>query len=63
MMWAGAAKGHRFEFPQTACKQAGFLTPLRCGLVAATQWLPVDATARADCAHEKDLQMQAFLPF
>jgi hypothetical protein len=25
-----------------------------------TQWLPVDATAPADSAHKKDLQMQAF---
>jgi hypothetical protein len=37
-----------------------FLTPLAAGLAAATQWLPVDANALADCAHEKDLQMQAF---
>jgi hypothetical protein len=37
-----------------------FLTPLAAGLAAATQWLPVDANALADCAHEKDLQMQVF---
>jgi hypothetical protein len=27
----------------------------------ATQWLPVDANAPADCVHENDLQMQVFL--
>jgi hypothetical protein len=55
-----AAKGQRFECLQTPANK-----PLsdvsRCGLGVATQWLPVDADAPADCAHKKDLQMQAFL--
>jgi hypothetical protein len=35
------------------------MTPL-AALAAATQWRPADANAPGDCAHEKDLQMQAF---
>jgi hypothetical protein len=36
------------------------LTHTRRAWPPGAYWVPVDANAPADCAHEKDLQMQAF---
>jgi hypothetical protein len=55
-----AAKGQRFECTETPAKKP-LSDASSSGFAAATQWLPVDANAPADCAHKKDLQMQAFL--
>jgi len=38
------------------------LSRSRYGLSPGAHWVPGDASAPADCVHEKDLQMQAFSP-
>jgi hypothetical protein len=58
------AKGQWFESPAN-CLQRSRSSPLFEALpardrAAGAQRVPVDANARADCAHEKDLQMQVF---
>src|SRR5918999_508426 len=54
-----AAKAQRFECLHTPANEP-LSDASQCGLAVATHWLPVDANSQADCAHEKDLQMQAF---
>jgi hypothetical protein len=55
----GPAKGQWFE-PPAKCLQTGhFLTRAGRDWATTTQWLPGDANAPADCAHKKDLQIQA----
>src|SRR5215218_4713000 len=56
----GAAEAQRFEPPTTACKQAVSDRTPAAGHAAATQSLPGDADAPADCVHEKGLQMHTF---
>src|ERR687891_2737369 len=51
-------EGQWFEYPGNACKPAcSKVLPVRI-LPPGAQWVPADSDAPADCAYEKDLQMQ-----
>jgi hypothetical protein len=54
------ARGQRFERSRITCKQALSSSRMHGGSAAGPVSVRRDANAPADCAHEKDLQMQAF---
>jgi hypothetical protein len=54
------ARGQRFERSRITCKQAPSSSRMHVRLATGPVSVRPDANAPADCAHKKDLQMQAF---